>query len=200
MKIQRILLILILFIMMPCFADDSLEEWRNYLQRNANTLRQWIFAETREALGGEKNSMKFQSGIPGFYGSAGLFITFRTGRSTRGCYGAFYHKSPDPEKVLKDYIRGALRRDPRYEPLLITDIDTIEIILTIAAFPEPSAGIAFIDTRCNGVMIQYEDVNMAPLVFVPGELANNGRIEEFTRGRPCQLFTFEAVTLKARQQ
>ena len=199
MKKTAVSIILFLCLTVQSVAEDSAAQWRDYFQNEREPLRQWIFAEAREALGGVKNKTSFPDNNPEFYGKAGLFVTLRSGRTTRGCYGAFYHGSPELKLVLCDYIRGALRRDPRHEPPLLSDLDSMDIILTVASFPESSEGIAFIDTRRTGVMIQYEDENTAPLVFVPGELANNGKIEEFTRGRPCQLFTFDAVTFTVRQ-
>jgi len=190
-------LVMALGMVMPV-QESPLEAWRDYLASGAPALSGWIRAETLRQMGMDVDPVPFPSGIPAWYGTLGVFVTLRTGRDTRGCYGAFYHSSADPARMLSDYIGGALRRDSRYRSPEPWEADRLEIVLTITDFPRSSHGPGDIDTRRSGVIIQFENDEMPSMVLVPGEVADNGRLAELAGGRPCQFLTFNAVTLRVK--
>jgi AMMECR1 domain-containing protein len=124
----------------------------------------------------------------------GLFITLIKNRKVRGCFGAFSHNKSSFSLIIRDYIKGALSYDPRYEPLEKHEFDDTEIILTIAADIEPINDINSVDISNFGLFIECED--SSKLVIVPAEYRTISRVMKLTGNGQCRFYRFKAVTIK----
>ena len=147
-----------------------------------------------DELSGRKTKRKLKINTPPFYGSLGLFVTLKRGRKVRGCYGAFVHSSASIERVLRDYLRGALTGDHRYEPLQAHEIEDVEIIITVASIPGAVNSIHHVNLDDYGVVLTCD--NRGKRVFVPAEVRTSSYINRYLRGRHCEIGAFRAVTVR----
>ncbi|MCB1159133.1 MAG: AMMECR1 domain-containing protein [Leptospiraceae bacterium] len=125
---------------------------------------------------------------PEFFGRLGIFITLRRNNRVRGCYGSFFHRHESFEANLLEYLRAALRNDPRYEPLAPSEIPKTEILLTLASMPESISNDSRLDTSLYGLILS--DKNGNSLVFVPGELRGRDPFERLKR--KFKAYSFQA--------
>ncbi len=131
---------------------------------------------------------------PPFYGRLGLFITIIKNGKVRGCYGSFSHRSDSIENVLNEYLLAALKSDPRHKPLEPDELDSAEIILTIADQPVSVNDIESADLKRMGVVISLE--NGDKFVYVPAEIKTSSYIKKEFRGREFQVEIFNSVTIR----
>lgn len=173
----------------------SLREWDTFSRTHeARILVAWIKNLARAELLGEKFTAPMPEAHPSFYGRLGVFITLMKKGKVRGCYGSFHPSTPDLSRLLKDSVRGALRRDWRYRPPDISEADEVSVILTIASPPHPTEDIHGIDLAATGVVLRCQDEET--IVLVPAEMKTKISIENTAKRRNCQLEVFSAVTLR----
>jgi AMMECR1 domain-containing protein len=176
-------------------SDPALEGWREFSQTaEAKLLTDWLRCRARGILSGNKSGDKLKVSVPQFYGKLGIFVTLKKGNNVRGCYGAFFHSSPDIVEVLSDYLSGALTRDPRYKPLILSELEQTAIIITIASQPRVVDDPDLIDTLRYGIALVCGDGAMT--VFVPYELRGVQDLRKYFREKDCQALVFEAVTIR----
>ena len=118
MKLKIILLICYINLTFCLFADSVyLKEWKSFSKTSASKqIIEFIKCNSIQELKGIDCNLPIPN-APSFYGQLGIFITIVNKRKVRGCYGAFNHKSKDLSYVLQEYLKGALKDDPRYPPL-----------------------------------------------------------------------------------
>ena len=117
---------------------DSFAAWKEFSTgKDSSLLISWLKKNARCIITGHRFSEKPGVEIPQFYGRYGIFITLKNSKGVRGCYGSFYPHTPDARMLLSDYLEGALTRDPRHEPVDISELDATDIILTVASHPVP---------------------------------------------------------------
>lgn len=166
--------------------------WLRYKAESILSERQPSYNEANEAEG-----IKLRQSCPAtppYYGSLGLFITLMENGKNRGCYGSFYHSSDDIEEVLTVYLTGALRNDPRSEPLFADELEKIQIVLTVAGHPFPVPSLESVDISSYGIMVYTAD---SGLVFVPAEIKTHARLKVLCGNRPLEtLYAFNTVTIK----
>ncbi len=166
-------------------TDDSVE------------LVTWLKCRMREEfIGGICKSPLF-SGYPPFLGRFGLFITLKKGKKVRGCYGAFDHRSDSIELTLIEYLRGALKSDPRYEPVDISEIGEIDIIVTVTERPFPVRDINLLDISRFGIIVTGN--NNESTVFVPAEVRSIEYLKSRLKQKSIiQIAAFRAATIRVR--
>ncbi len=196
---KKIILIILVFIisLSPSYSENisPVQRWEKFAESpDCIILKKWIKDAALKIKEGKSPLKKTGVSLPVFYGRTGLFITIVINGRVRGCYGAFYHRSEDPEQVLTEYIKGALFLDPRHRPVEEWELDEAEIILTVASFPEPVRDINYVDISNSGLLIECE--GCAGTVIVPAEYRTVSFIENMISGRQCQISKFKAITIK----
>lgn len=176
-------------------GDPALDEWRAFSEKpESRELIAWLRCQARAHIDGTGCSERMGVVTPEFFGKLGIFVTLKKGKKVRGCYGAFYHSSADIRLLLKDYLAGALTRDPRYKPLESSELDLIDILITIATPPNAVPDFGSIDPQRQGVVVTCDGGDS--IVFVPAELRDISYLRNAVRGKSCQASTFNVVTLR----
>ncbi|HDP81062.1 MAG TPA: AMMECR1 domain-containing protein [Spirochaetes bacterium] len=177
-------------------AADSLAHWASYARTaRAGKLVGWMRCVMREEMTGRKCEAGKPEGAPPFFGRHGIFVTLVRGRTVRGCYGAFHHKSDDLALVLREYLMGALRCDPRHEPLDESEYEETDIVITVAGDRFPVDDPDLIDISREGLALSLEDGGR--LVFVPAEFRSIDYMKtKIPRNGVVQAFGFRAVTIR----
>jgi len=178
----------------PFPSDPALEDWRAFSRRpEARELISWLRCHARGLMTGNRCDAVLIPRTPPLFGTLGVFITIVKARAVRGCYGAFDHHVREAKDLLLDYLEGALVRDARYRPLLIHELESSQIILTIASRPRPAGSLEAIDTAHLGVFLECDG---EARVYVPAELRATADIEREARRLNCQVYEFNAVTIR----
>lgn len=178
----------------PFPSDPALEEWRAFSRRpEARELINWLRCHARGLMTGNRCDAVLIPRTPPLFGTLGVFITIVKGSAVRGCYGAFDHRAREAEVLLVDYLEGALVRDARYRPLLIHELESAQIILTIASRPRPAGSIEAIDTARHGVFLECDG---EARVYVPAEVRAAAELAREARRLNCQVYEFNAVTIR----
>ncbi len=174
--------------------DPLLSEWGDFSSRpECKKMLQWLRCQARARLTGTICSTRLEATTPGYFGSLGMFVTLKKGNRVRGCFGSFSHSATDAGSLLSDYLAGALTRDPRYQPLDISELNETRIIVTVTSQPFPVDDVATIDVRHSGIVMMCGN---EATVFVPAEIKSTLYIEKKVKGTTCQVSAFRAVTLE----
>lgn len=193
--IMVLLMLLVASYQSYSFEDPLLDEWRAFSRGlDSKTLISWLRCKARSMIEGTVCTEQGISEIPGYYGRLGIFVTLKKGKAVRGCYGAFYHSSTDIHALLSDYLAGAMTRDPRYKPLERSELDSIEIIITITTAPYAVPDIESVDLYRQGIVATCDSGES--IVFVPAELRDHSHLRNAMKGKSCQAAAFNAVTLR----
>lgn len=173
----------------------ALSQWSDFSKKTeSKKLSGWLRCRALAHMTGSVCSERLDIRVPPYFGSLGLFVTLKKGRDVRGCYGAFSHSSADISTVLHDYLVGAMTRDPRHQPLDISELMRTEIILTVTSAPHSVSELDSVDLHRSGVMIVCAGGETS--VFVPAEIRNTASIERCISNRICQIYVFAAVTIR----
>jgi AMMECR1 domain-containing protein len=197
MRVRSLTAVLIgLFAVLNISASDScIDRWEAFLHTPEKTqLTKWMHDTARSILNKEKNTTDLNISLPAPPECTGLFITLIKNKKVRGCFGAFNHNKSFFYAILRDYIKGALSYDPRYEPLEKHELRDTEIILTIASDIEPINDINSVDISNFGLYIECED--SSKLVIVPAEYRTISRVMKLTGNSACRFYRFRGVTVK----
>ncbi|MCL1910928.1 MAG: AMMECR1 domain-containing protein [Leptospirales bacterium] len=192
MKAFFLALFTFFFLTHSSFGDDYLNAWYAFAQgKDSERLLSWMRGEAECILAREpEKRVRCPVELPPFYGRLGLFVTFMLDGKNRGCFGSFYHASPNAEDVMRGYILGALRSDYRSVPLSQSELDGADIVLTIAAQPFPALSLESVDISSYGVMVNSE------VVFVPAEIKTHERLRRLCKGTIESVHAFKAITIK----
>ncbi len=173
---------------------DSFAAWKEFSTgKDSSLLISWLKKNARCIITGHRFSEKPGVEIPQFYGRYGIFITLKNSKGVRGCYGSFYPHTPDARMLLSDYLEGALTRDPRHEPVDISELDATDIILTVASHPVPVEDIYSVDLSENGIMIKTAGRS---IIYVPEEIKSIDYILNMLPNAQREFYAFRAVTIK----
>jgi AMMECR1 domain-containing protein len=198
--LKFVMLALVILLPLSSFpSGELLEEWILFSRsEQSESLISWLRCLMREELLGEACVGYRLPEHPPFYGRFGLFVTLKKKRQVRGCYGAFDHRSESIEAVLIEYLRGALRSDPRYAPVDVAEYDEIEIVVTVAGTPFPVRDLNVLDISRYGVIVTREDNSR--IVIVPAEVRSTDYLKRKLPKRGIvQIAGFRAVTISARR-
>ncbi|OHD65089.1 MAG: hypothetical protein A2176_02400 [Spirochaetes bacterium RBG_13_51_14] len=175
--------------------DPLLEQWSEFMRSpESKKLVRWLRCKAYSRLSGRPCNERMEIATPPYFGRLGIFVTLRKGAKVRGCYGAFSHAITDIESLLSDYLDGALTRDPRYDPLDISEFAATDIIVTVTAPPYAVADFSSIDTRRYGIMLVCGGGETR--IFVPAEIKAISYVERYATGGSCQASVFRAVTIR----
>jgi len=176
-------------------SDSCIDRWEEFSRTAEKTeLTKWMRDTARNMLSKDKTLPDLNISLPAQTECTGLFITLIKNRKVRGCFGAFSHNKSSFSAILRDYIKGALSYDPRYEPLEKHELDATEIVLTIASNIEPINDINSVDISNFGLYIECED--SSKFVIVPAEYKTISSVMKLTGNSQCRFYRFRGITIK----
>jgi len=194
-KILTATLICLLAIFNISASDSCIDRWEEFSHSTEKTqLTKWMRDTAWSVLNKKNPPPDLNISLPAQPECTGLFITLIKKRKVRGCFGAFNHNKSFFCDILRDYIKGALSYDPRYEPLEKHEFVDTEIILTIASDIEPINDIDSVDISNFGLFIECEDSSR--LVIVPAEYRTTSRVMKLTGNVHCRYYRFRGITIK----
>jgi len=79
---------------------------------------------------------------PALQRSSGTFVTLKIGGQLRGCIGSLVGREPIVEGVRHHAVQAAFH-DPRFKPLDRTELDEVDIEISVLTEPQP---LSYIDT------------------------------------------------------
>jgi AmmeMemoRadiSam system protein A len=86
--------------------------------------------------------------------SAGVFVSLKERGMLRGCIGTFQPAEPDiANEVIRNAISAATQ-DPRFSPVRPEELDLLEYSVDVLTAPEQVNGIADLDPKRYGVIVQ----------------------------------------------
>lgn len=175
--------------------ENSLNEWKKFSKtKSSEQVMEFIRCTATSELNLKNCDMAVPE-TPPFFGELGLFITIVNKGKVRGCYGAFRHKNTQFTHVVQDYVRGALRHDPRYSPLEVEELKTAYFILTIADSPMPVADTESIPLGRYGILLTKE--SGSGVVYVPGEIKTHSSLKRIMQKEKIQdVSIFKAILIR----
>ncbi len=194
-KVISVALFSISIIFFIAASDSCLDRWSEFSHSTEKViLSEWMRSTAHNILYKNTTLSDLNIVLPAPPECTGLFITLIRKGKVRGCFGAFTHSSSSPANVLREYIKGALTLDPRYEPLERHEFEETEIVLTVASNPEPVDDINNVDISNFGLFIECDDSSKT--VIVPAEYRTTSRVMNLTGNGRCRFSRFRAVTVK----
>jgi len=85
---------------------------------------------------------------------AGVFVSLKIGGMLRGCIGTF---EPTRENVAQEIVANAISsatRDPRFPAVTSGELGDLEYSVDVLSRPEPVAGMAELDPKRYGVIVE----------------------------------------------
>lgn len=185
MGIRILILFFVSFLFSSLFAEENtLEEWKKFSKtKMADSVVDFIRCNAVSEMNLKSCDVSLPE-TPPFFGQLGLFITIVNNGKVRGCFGAFRHKNTHLSNVIREYIRGALKNDPRYPPLEVEEMKTAYFILTIADSPVPVVDVDSIALGRFGVFLGKEDGQ--GVVYVPGEIKSHSALKRIIKKEKVQ--------------
>lgn len=184
------------FVITPIWCQNNLlQSWQAFAQsKQSATLINWL-----QCMAGQNLQLKkckaLQVRLPAFHGKLGLFITILVDGRVAGCYGSFYHRQSSPYPVLAEYLRAALREDPRHPPLDAPLLARAHFLVTIAGRKKLVAGPEQVDIHQDGLILTAASGRQS--VYVPDEIKSRQSLHYIMRKqRIIQIEIFEAVTIQ----
>ena len=112
--------------------------------------------DTVELYVRERRVLAVDSGdlTPEMREKAGVFICLKVRGMLRGCIGTF---EPCEQNVAQEIIRNAVSSataDPRFSPVRADELADIEYTVDVLTAPEPVKGMADLDPKRYGVIVQ----------------------------------------------
>jgi len=92
--------------------------------------------------------------IPELKARAGVFICLKIKGDLRGCIGTF---QPTEPTIAHEAVRNAISaatHDPRFPPVRIDELDTIEYTVDVLLPPEPVQSMSELDPARYGVIVK----------------------------------------------
>lgn len=196
MGIRSLVLSTCLILPLSLFSEEnSLEDWKKFSKtKSSDRVIEFIRCTATAELNLKSCGMSLPD-TPSFFGELGVFITIVNKGKIRGCFGAFRHKNTQLSNVLEEYVRGALRNDPRYPPLAIEELKTAYFILTIADSPVPVVDTDTIALGRFGVYLTKE--NGTGIVYVPGEIKSHSGLKRIIqKEKALDVSVFKAILIR----
>ena len=85
--------------------------------------------------------------------AAGAFVSLHARGQLRGCIGT---TGPTTESVAWEIVQNAVSacaRDPRFPPVTVTELDSLEYSVDVLGAPEPISSPAELDVKKYGVIV-----------------------------------------------
>ena len=155
-----------------------------------DALAAWMFGVAEDHLAGMP-LRRAAGALPAM--SEGVFVTIVRNGRVRGCFGSFQHRTTDMESLLAEYLCGALRSDPRYEPVTVSELASSVIIVTLAEQPGEPCAVEQIDPVMEGVLIEQDAGG--GVVIVPAEFRSLAAIKRRAAGSRVRPFRARTITL-----
>ena len=176
--------------------EEVLNKWKEFSHdKSSRQITDWLKLEAAACLAGSKGVKPPELKVPEFYGYNGIFVTLTLNNRVRGCYGSFYPESTDFYEITRQFLKSALRDDPRYKPLSLSEISDVTVIVTIASRPVAENDINLIDISRKGVLVQYSDGRN--FVLVPEEVRTTDYfLKKINIKEVSAVYSFDAVTIR----
>ncbi len=87
-------------------------------------------------------------------GQAGVFVCIKVRGRLRGCIGTFQPCEPDMARETVRNAVSAASSDPRFPPVRSEELPDLEYTVDVLTPPEPAAGLADLDPKRYGVIVQ----------------------------------------------
>ena len=83
----------------------------------------------------------------------GVFVCLKRGNDLRGCIGTFVPTSENLyEEIVKNAVAAATE-DPRFYPLLETDLEGLQYSVDVLSTPEPVKDLSELDPQKYGIIV-----------------------------------------------
>ncbi|MEK6679485.1 MAG: AmmeMemoRadiSam system protein A [Nitrospirota bacterium] len=87
-------------------------------------------------------------------GQAGVFVSLKKSGQLRGCIGTF---APTAKNIAEEVIHNAISaatRDPRFQPVGLSELEEIDYSVDVLTEPEKIAGPEGLDPKRYGVIVK----------------------------------------------
>lgn len=127
----------------------------NITQNDAEILLK-VSRETLENYTKNGKQINFEYPITdGLYQVAGLFVTLHKNGRLRGCIGYILGQKPIWEEVIELTISSA-SKDPRFPPVKYSELNEIEIEISVLTPPEKISDATEIEMGKHGVIVKKD--------------------------------------------
>jgi AmmeMemoRadiSam system protein B/AmmeMemoRadiSam system protein A len=102
----------------------------------------------------EKKILKPQELTPEMKDRAGVFVCIKKSGELRGCIGTF---EPCHDNIAEEIVANAIStgvRDPRFEPIDVSELRDLDYTVDVLTRPEPVAGKEELDPKKYGVIVE----------------------------------------------
>ncbi len=83
----------------------------------------------------------------------GVFVCLKMGNDLRGCIGTFLPTSENLyEEIVKNAVAAATE-DPRFHPLLQTELEGLHYSVNVLSAPEPVKDLSQLDPKKYGIIV-----------------------------------------------
>jgi AmmeMemoRadiSam system protein A len=106
--------------------------------------------------------------LEGQEGAAGAFVSLKKGGQLRGCIGTIQPVRPTLAQEIVDNAVSAATRDPRFQPVVLEELDEITISVDVLGTPEPVSGPEELDPSRFGVIVKCGQRKGVLLPDLPG--------------------------------
>ncbi|MCJ7499918.1 AmmeMemoRadiSam system protein A [bacterium] len=100
--------------------------------------------------------------------AAGAFVSLKKAGQLRGCIGTIQPVRPTLTQEIIDNAVSAATRDPRFQPVVLEELDEISISVDVLGKPEPVSGPEELDPSRFGVIVKSGHRKGVLLPDLPG--------------------------------
>lgn len=133
-------------------------------------------------------------------GTRGLFVTLSVRGRVRGCSGTLHLSSSNPAREVVSHTIIAATQDPRYPPLLPSEVPLAKSSVTLVLSPPREVtSLDFFHPAYQGVLFKAKG---RTLLFLPGERRFPGTLLEEARqtfrldpSEKISIFVFQAIRI-----
>ena len=86
--------------------------------------------------------------------SKGCFVSLKIGPRLRGCIGTLEPVRPSLEEEIASNALAASKREPRFSPVMLKEMETIAISIDILESPEPVESPDALDPTRDGAVVR----------------------------------------------
>ena len=130
----------------------------------------------------------------------GVFVTLVNHRGvTRGCFGSMESMGRTLSELVVEAALGASRYDVRVRPIANSELDELQVIVSLVGPQVPVVTMSEVDPERHGLLIRAGSRHS---VLLPGEartskwqLKRSLRQVGIQRGQPYDMFRFRTVTI-----
>jgi AmmeMemoRadiSam system protein A len=100
--------------------------------------------------------------------AAGVFVSLKKAGQMRGCIGTIQPVRPTLTQEIVDNAVSAATKDPRFQPVVLEELDEIIISVDVLGTPEPVPGPEELDPSRFGVIVKCGQRKGVLLPDLPG--------------------------------